>query len=62
MHSIDAATIVWERDDEHFSFPVPSLLMKYWKAGPLPDYLEENRKNYDAGMAGCSARSSGCDA
>lgn len=49
MHSIDDATIVWERDDEHFSFPVPSLLMKYWKAGPLPDYLEENRKNYDRG-------------
>jgi len=49
MHSIDAATIVWERDDEHFSFPVPQMLMKYWKAGPLPDYLEENRKNYEQG-------------
>ena len=49
MHSIDAATVVWETDDEHFSFPVPSLLMKYWKAGPLPDYLGENRKNYDQG-------------
>jgi hypothetical protein len=49
MHSIDAATIVWERDDEHFSFPVPGMLMKYWKAGPLPDYLEENRKNYEQG-------------
>ena len=49
MHSIDAATIVWERDDEHFSFPVPNMLMKYWKAGPLPDYLEENRKNYEQG-------------
>ncbi len=24
MHNIDAATIVWERDDEHFSFPVPT--------------------------------------
>ncbi|MGH9511382.1 MAG: hypothetical protein ACRD2U_04530 [Terriglobales bacterium] len=49
MHSIDDATHVWERDDEHFAFPVPSLLMKYWKAGPLPDYLEENRENYERG-------------
>jgi hypothetical protein len=49
MQAIDAATIVWERDDEHFSFPVPNMLMKYWKAGPLPDYLEENRKNYEQG-------------
>jgi hypothetical protein len=49
MHSIDAATVVWETDDEHFAFPVPSLLMKYWKAGPLPAYLEANRKNYEAG-------------
>jgi hypothetical protein len=49
MHSIDDATHVWERDDEHFAFPVPSLLMKYWKAGPLPGYLEENRQNYERG-------------
>ena len=49
MHSIDDATHVWERDDEHFAFPVPSLMMKYWKAGPLPGYLEVNRKNYERG-------------
>jgi hypothetical protein len=49
MHSIDAATVVWETDDEHFAFPVPSLLMKYWKAGPVPAYLEVNRKNYEEG-------------
>jgi len=49
MHSIDDATHVWERDDEHFAFPVPSLMMKYWKAGPIPDYLEVNRKNYERG-------------
>ena len=49
MHSIDDATHVWERDDQfHFALPVPCLLTKYWKAGPLPDYLEENRKNYSA--------------
>jgi hypothetical protein len=48
-HSIDDATHVWERDDKHFAFPVPNLLMKYWKAGPLPAYLEENRKNYERG-------------
>jgi hypothetical protein len=46
MHSIDAATLVWERDDEHFTSPVPTMLMIHWKAGPLPGYLEENRKNY----------------
>lgn len=49
MHSIDDATHVWERDDEHFAFPVPALMMKYWEAGPLPDYLEVNRKNYERG-------------
>ena len=49
MHSIDDATHVWERDDEHFAFPVPALMTKYWKAGPLPDYLEVNRKNYERG-------------
>ena len=49
MHSIDDATHVWERDDEHFAFPVPSLMTKYWKAGPLPEYLEVNRKNYERG-------------
>jgi hypothetical protein len=49
MHSIDAATLVWERDDQFFTSPVPSLLMIHWKAGPLPSYLEENRQNYQRG-------------
>jgi hypothetical protein len=49
MHSVDAATIVWERDDEFIAVPVPEMLMRQWKAGPLPDYLEENRKNYEQG-------------
>ena len=44
-----AATIVWERDDEFIAVPVPEMLMRQWKAGPLPDYLEENRKNYEQG-------------
>jgi hypothetical protein len=49
MHSIDAATVVWERVDQHFTSPVPDMLMTHWIAGPLPDYLEENRKNYEQG-------------
>ena len=49
MHTIDAATVVWERDDQHFTAPVPELLTRHWKTGPLPDYLEENRKNYEQG-------------
>ena len=49
MHSVDAATHVWESDDEHFAFPVPALVMKYWKPGPVPAYLEKNRGNYQAG-------------
>jgi hypothetical protein len=49
IHSIDDATHIWESDDEHFSFPVPVLVMKYWKAGPLPEYLEKNRNNYQRG-------------
>jgi len=49
MQSIDDATHIWERDDEHFAFPVPALMTKYWKAGPLPGYLEVNRKNYERG-------------
>jgi hypothetical protein len=49
MHSIDDATHVWEKDDEHFAFPVPSLIMKYWKPGPPPAYMETNRQNYERG-------------
>ena len=49
MHSVDAATVVWERDEQHFTSPVPTLLTIHWKAGPLPGYLEENRKNYQRG-------------
>jgi hypothetical protein len=49
MHSVDAATIIWERDDEFIAVPVPEMLMRQWKAGPVPDYLEENRKNYEQG-------------
>ncbi len=49
MHSVDAATLVWERDDEFIAVPVPKMLMRQWQAGPIPDYLEENRKNYEQG-------------
>ena len=49
MHSVDAATVVWERDDEFIAVPVPKMLMRQWQAGPIPDYLEENRKNYEQG-------------
>jgi hypothetical protein len=49
MHSVDAATVVWERDDEFIAVPVPKMLMRQWQAGPVPDYLEENRKNYEQG-------------
>jgi hypothetical protein len=49
MHSVDEATHIWESDDEHFAFPVPALVMKYWKPGPVPEYLEKNRKNYEEG-------------
>jgi hypothetical protein len=49
MHSIDAATVIWENFDQHITSPVPEMLMMYWKPGALPDYLEENRKNYEQG-------------
>jgi hypothetical protein len=49
MHSIDAATVIWENFDQHITSPVPEMLMMYWKPGPSPDYLEENRKNYEQG-------------
>ena len=49
MHSVDAATIVWERDDEFIAVPVPKMVMRQWQAGPVPNYLEENRKNYEQG-------------
>ncbi len=49
MHSVDAATVIWERDDEFIAVPVPKMLMRQWQAGPIPDYLEENRKNYEQG-------------
>ena len=49
MHDIDAATVVWERDDQFIAVPVPEMLMRQWKAGPLPGYLEENRRSYQHG-------------
>ena len=49
MHSVDEATHIWESDDEHFAFPVPALVMKYWKPGPVPEYLAKNRRNYEEG-------------
>ena len=49
MHTIDDATHVFERNDELFSLPVPGMLMRHWKTGPVPAYLEENRKNYERG-------------
>ncbi len=49
IHSIEDATLVWEGNDQHFAFPIPNLLMKYWKPGPIPDFFEENRKNYEKG-------------
>jgi hypothetical protein len=49
MQSIDTATVVWERDEQHFTSPVPTMLMLHWKPGPMPHFLEENRQNYQAG-------------
>jgi hypothetical protein len=45
---VEAATHVWERDEEHFAFPVPRLVMKFWRPGPVPGYIFENKKNYTA--------------
>jgi hypothetical protein len=49
MQSIDAATVVWERDEQHFTAPVPTMLMLHWKPGPMPGFLTENRQNYQTG-------------
>jgi len=49
MHSIDAATVVWENSDQHITSPVPEMLMMYWTPGPVPGYLEQNRKTYEQG-------------
>jgi hypothetical protein len=49
MHAIDAATVVWERDEQHFTSPVPTMLTLHWKTGPIPAFLQENRQNYQRG-------------
>jgi hypothetical protein len=46
LYRVEAATAVFERNDFSFSFPVPGMMAKYWKAGPVPEYLEEARQKY----------------
>jgi hypothetical protein len=50
FHEVEAVTAIFERSNRGFSFPVPGMLMKYWKAGPVPAYLAEARSGYQRAL------------
>lgn len=49
---VEAATATFEGNDYGFTFPVPRMLMKHWKAGPIPAYLGEARSHYQEALDG----------
>jgi hypothetical protein len=47
---VEAATTTFEGNDYGFTFPVPGMLMKHWKPGPIPAYLGEARSHYQSAL------------
>lgn len=47
---VEAATATFEGNDYGFTFPVPGMLMKHWKAGPIPGYLGDARNHYEKAL------------
>ena len=64
FREVEAATVLYEWKDLNFAFPVPEMLMKNWKAEPVPSYVTEIRSHYqralmDARRAQAKCRPSG---
>jgi len=48
--NVESATATFEGNDYGFTFPVPGMLMKHWKAGPIPAYLGEACSHYQKAL------------
>lgn len=55
FHEVEAATLVFEWHDESLAFPVPDMMMKYWKPGPMHGHLDEARRDYQTALAAAQA-------
>ena len=51
LRELGAATKQLEYEGLGFSFPVPGMMMKHWKAGAMPGYLTDVRGHYELALA-----------
>jgi hypothetical protein len=50
FHEVELATINLEWNNLGFTFPVPGMMMKNWKPGPMPADLVEDRSSYQRAL------------
>jgi hypothetical protein len=52
FHDVESAnlTVAMTRERARFAYYVPGMLMKYWKPGPVPDFILEVQRNYEAAL------------
>ena len=50
FHQVEAVTAIFEGSNYGFAFPVPNMMMKFWKAGPTPAYLAQARSGYQSAL------------
>ncbi len=50
MRELEAVTISLEGPGLGLTFPVPGMIMKFWRRGAMPDYLREARKSYQRAL------------
>lgn len=46
FHNVEKATVNLEQNNLSFSFPVPGMILKNWKPGPMPADLAKDRRLY----------------
>jgi len=50
FREVSQATVLFEWNDVSLSFPVPDMMTKHWKAGPMPTDLIEARAHYQLAL------------
>ncbi len=50
MRKLEDLTLALDDQGLGLTFPVPDLIMKFWKPGDLPDYLVQARTDYEQAM------------
>lgn len=50
FREVGQATVLYEWNDVSLAFPVPSMMTKHWKAGPMPPDLVEARNHYQRAL------------